>query len=86
MSGVSDPEFPPDIAPLSALQAQLRTITETLANELARPGTAAPAWSETQWLLARAVATIHGISPLLARSLRWQRRNPPDRSQGRGVA
>jgi hypothetical protein len=75
MSAASDPDFRPGIGPLSVLQTGLRTITEILANELVRPGVAAPDWSETQWLLARAVATIHGVSPLLARSLRWQ--GPP---------
>jgi hypothetical protein len=75
MSAASDPDLPPEIARLTALQATLRSVTETLANELARPSAAAPDWSETQWLLARAVATVHGVSPLLARSLRWQ--GPP---------
>src|SRR5438034_11324274 len=63
------------IAPLTVLQARIRSITETLAHDLACPSTKAPAWSETEWLLARAVATVHGISPLLSRSLRWQ--GPP---------
>jgi hypothetical protein len=72
---VSNPDIPPEVASLSALQARVRTITESLATELGHPGGPAPDWSESQWLLARAVAAIHGISPLLARSLRWQ--GPP---------
>ncbi|MDB6091791.1 MAG: hypothetical protein JWN85_4575 [Gammaproteobacteria bacterium] len=75
MSTASDRDIPPEFAPLSALQATLRRITETLAAELSRPGAAAPDWSESEWLLARAVAAIHGISPLLAQSVRWQ--GPP---------
>lgn len=61
--------------PLTALQKQLRKITETLANEAARPTLTAPRWSESEWLLARAVATVHGISPLFSGSLPWQ--GPP---------
>jgi hypothetical protein len=75
MSAASEADLPPEIAPLTALQASLRRITETLADELAHPGATVPDWSDTQWLLARAVATIHGISPLLSRSLRWE--GPP---------
>ncbi|MFL6604191.1 MAG: nucleotidyltransferase family protein [Steroidobacteraceae bacterium] len=75
MSTASDSDLPPEIGALTALQARLRRVTETLAHELARPSAAGPDWSETEWLLARAVATIHGVSPLLARSLRWQ--GPP---------
>jgi hypothetical protein len=56
----------------SAVQAALRKTTETLANELARPRAAAPRWSEFEWRIARAVATMHGVSPLLAGALRWR--------------
>src|SRR5262249_59152914 len=58
--------------PSPALQASLRKITATLANEAARPTLNVPDWSKSEWLLARAVASIQGISPLLARSLRWE--------------
>lgn len=60
------------LPPLGELGASLRRITETLAHELAHPGPAAPDWSPTEWRLARAVAAMHGVSPLLARRLRWQ--------------
>src|SRR5262249_39560586 len=43
-----------------------------LAAELASPGPATPQWSDLQWQLARAVAAIHGVSPLLRSRLRWQ--------------
>jgi len=54
------------------LQATLRKLTEALAHELARPTQAAPEWSDVEWTLARAVAAMHGVSPLLSRILRWQ--------------
>lgn len=57
---------------LEALQRTLKQTTEALAAELGRPGTPAPAWSEAEWAVARAVAAIHGISPLLGRTSRWQ--------------
>ena len=56
----------------NAVQAALRTTTETLARELAQPRALAPEWSEFEWRVGRAVATMHGISPLLSLVLRWQ--------------
>ena len=53
------------------LHPTLCKVTETLARELASPSQRAPDWSEYEWTIARAVAAMHGISPLLARSLRW---------------
>jgi hypothetical protein len=67
----------PYTPPLETLQRALREVTETLAAELATPTTAAPRWPEWQWQVARAVASIHGVSPLLAHSLRW-----PDAPEG----
>lgn len=57
---------------LKALHLTLQKITEVLAHELGSPTAAAPEWSETEWAVARAVAAIHGVSPLLAEALRWQ--------------
>ena len=57
---------------LKALQLALQKTTEVLASELCNPTAAAPAWSEAEWAVARAVAAIHGVSPLLADTLRWQ--------------
>jgi hypothetical protein len=54
------------------LQGTLRNITERLAGELARPSLVAPDWSPIEWRLARAVAVIHCVSPLLSGSLRWE--------------
>jgi hypothetical protein len=54
-----------------SLQGTLRKITERLAGELANPTSLAPDWSPIEWRLARAIAAIHCVSPLLAGSLRW---------------
>ena len=54
------------------LQGTLRKITERLAGELAKPTLAAPDWSPIEWQLARAVAVIHCVSPLLSGSLLWE--------------
>jgi hypothetical protein len=58
------------------LQAALRKITEGLAQELGSPTQGVPEWSDFEWTVARAVAAIHGVSPLLSRALRW--RGPAD--------
>jgi hypothetical protein len=57
---------------LAALHRSLQSVTEVLARELARPTALAPEWSGFEWALARAVAAIHGVSPLLADRLRWR--------------
>jgi hypothetical protein len=54
------------------LRSTLRKITERLAGELARPTPVAPDWSPIEWRLARAVAVIHCVSPLLSGVLRWE--------------
>lgn len=66
---------PPDRRSLATLQQALRRATEALTNELCHPGTRLPQWSGEEWAIARAVAAIHGVSPLLARTSRW--RGPP---------
>jgi Uncharacterised nucleotidyltransferase len=53
------------------LQAVLTKVTERLARELDQPTTVVPDWSEFEWSIAKAVAAMHGVSPLLSRSLRW---------------
>ncbi len=62
----------PPIPPLRTVHSALRKITEHLAHELARPTSTAPSWSTSEWLLARAVASMHGVSPLLCDRLRWE--------------
>ena len=50
----------------------MRTVTERLATELGNPDRLAPDWSSLEWTLATAAAAMHGVSPLLARRLRWR--------------
>lgn len=57
--------------PPALLQRRLTHITETLAAALARSGQPMPDWTQFDWTLARAVAAMHGVSPLLSRALRW---------------
>src|SRR5271155_1229442 len=59
-------------APPRKRQAALTQVTERLAHELAHPTPKAPEWSDFEWLIARAVAAMHGVSPLLSRALHWQ--------------
>ncbi len=60
------------LLPPPELQAALRAVTEGLAAELGCPTRACPAWSELQWTLVKAVAAMHGVSPLLSRALLWR--------------
>jgi hypothetical protein len=62
---------PPLVLSAKALRAPLRTITEALAAEFDRPSERPPAWTEVEWRLARAVASMHGVSSLLSDILRW---------------
>jgi Uncharacterised nucleotidyltransferase len=63
------------LPPAAKLQPTLSMVTERLARELASPTETAPDWADDEWTIARAVAAMHGISPLLSRSLPW--RGPP---------
>jgi Uncharacterised nucleotidyltransferase len=60
------------VSPPRTLPGTLRKITETLAGELACPTQRAPDWSDFEWMIAKAVAAMHGVSPLLSTTLRWQ--------------
>jgi hypothetical protein len=60
------------VSPTATLPGTLRKITETLAAELACPTQRAPDWSDFEWKIARAVAAMHGVSPLLSKTLLWQ--------------
>jgi hypothetical protein len=58
--------------PLKQIEAALRKTTEVLATELAAPGATTPDWTDFEWCIARSVAAMHGVSPLLYATLRWQ--------------
>ncbi|MDP9012467.1 MAG: nucleotidyltransferase family protein [Pseudomonadota bacterium] len=59
------------ILPPTAFRGTLREITETLAGELACSSQHAPDWSDFEWMIAKAVAAMHGVSPLLLKTVRW---------------
>lgn len=56
----------------AVIQRALSRTTATLARELHAPSAAAPDWSEFEWRIATAAASLHGISMLLARRLSWR--------------
>src|SRR5882724_2742888 len=62
---------PTALPPPKVLQRTLRKITERLATELASPTDVTPDWSVLEWQLAKAVAALHGVSPLLSIRLKW---------------
>jgi hypothetical protein len=64
-----------DVPPPKILQRTLRKITESLARALADPSQPTPDWSDFEWIAARAVAAMHGVSSLLSIALPW---NGPD--------
>jgi len=49
----------------------LPKITEYLAAALSGTQYPEPDWSDLEWRIARAVAVIHGVSPLLSQRLSW---------------
>jgi Uncharacterised nucleotidyltransferase len=58
--------------PLPKVAAALRQVTETLAREFAFPTDEPPPWGDFEWRIARAVASMQGISSLLCTGLRWK--------------
>jgi Uncharacterised nucleotidyltransferase len=58
-------------SPLHVIEAALRKTTERLACDIARPGGTTPEWNEFEWCIATAVASLHGISGILADTLKW---------------
>jgi len=53
------------------IELALTQATERFASELAEPQVHAPSWSDFEWQMARAAAVLHGVTPLLASTLRW---------------
>ena len=62
--------------PLRRVQAALSEATERFASELAAPAREPPQWDEFEWIMAKATAVLHGVTPLMASTLRWP--GPPD--------
>jgi len=61
------------LPPLKIIRTGLHRTTEAIAAELARPGSATPAWNDLEWRLATAAAAAHGVSPLLWECSGWTR-------------
>jgi hypothetical protein len=57
---------------MKRVTSALAKTTEVLAREISQPGKQAPAWSDFEWRVAKAVAALHGISSLLDQRLAWQ--------------
>jgi hypothetical protein len=53
------------------IELGLSAATERFAAELVEPQLDAPAWTDFEWQMARAAAVLHGVTPLLATTLRW---------------
>jgi Uncharacterised nucleotidyltransferase len=60
------------LPPLPRVQLALRQATELFAAELAHSSSQSPNWTEFEWSMARAAAVLHGVTPLLAGTLRWR--------------
>jgi hypothetical protein len=56
---------------LDKIAAALRIATELLARELTVGTEQPPAWDDFEWRMAKAVATMQGIAPLLEGVSRW---------------
>jgi hypothetical protein len=54
------------------IAAALRIATELLARELTVGTELPPAWDDFEWRVAKAVATMQGIAPLLEGASRWE--------------
>ena len=57
---------------VAVIEAALHKTTQRLASEVVAPSASAPDWSEFEWRVAMAAATIHGVSAWLANRLRWR--------------
>jgi hypothetical protein len=62
------------LPPLRRIDVALRAATAVLAQELVDPTSQSPAWDGFEWGIAKAVAVMQGIAPLLARGSRWSDR------------
>jgi hypothetical protein len=60
------------LPPIDELDHVLRTITARLAREVTDPSISSPTWSAFEWGIARAIATMQGVAPLLAVHANWE--------------
>jgi hypothetical protein len=60
-----------NLPPIAEIGAALADATEVLARQLTVPTVEPPNWGEFEWRIARAVATLQGISSQLKAGLRW---------------
>jgi Uncharacterised nucleotidyltransferase len=60
------------LPPLMTIAAALRKTTEFLARELVAPTAHPPEWTDFEWRIGRAAASLHGVSSLLWAGLRWE--------------
>ena len=60
------------LPPLPKVAAALREVTEVLAREITAPAAQPPLWGEFEWRIARAVASMQGVSSLLCTGPRWR--------------
>jgi len=70
---------PAQLEQTQRIEQALHEVTERFAVELGAPSAQAPAWNRLQWTVARAVAAMHGVSPLMSHMLTW--RGPPEWSR-----
>jgi Uncharacterised nucleotidyltransferase len=68
----SGPQCAAGLPPLPKIAAALREVTEILAFEISAPTEQPPLWGEFEWRIARAVASMQGVSSLLCTGLRWR--------------
>ena len=66
---------PRAVPPFRVIEAALRTTADRLVREIENPTQDPPNWNEFEWVVARAVCALQGISGLLANRLRWK--SPP---------
>ncbi|WP_165488589.1 MULTISPECIES: nucleotidyltransferase family protein [Dyella] len=53
------------------VRAGMERVTEAIAHELAQPVAQPPPWGALEWRLAMAMATAHGVAPLLSAYPGW---------------
>lgn len=60
------------LPPLAEVAAALRKVTEALAHEITATTDQPPSWGDFEWRVARAVASMQGVSSILSTCLKWK--------------